>query len=121
LRLTALYLSGLAARRALRYVWRVRRYAIRWGVVPLLVGIVLLVGCSEDATLLGTRVTCFQCLHDDCLDPNGYMIGYYTKRELYSDGTDKESESWLKFGPNACGDTPSHCLWQRDEKKWECQ
>ena len=79
----------------------------------------IVVGCSSQPTKVAIQETCFQCLHSDCIDPNGYLIGFITEQNLYDDGTQKEGRRRRVYGPNACGNLPELC-WQYGDDPWKC-
>lgn len=91
-------------------------------LLPGLLGALLsfgFVACTSQAQLIAVKETGFQCLHDDCIDPNGFLICFVTERYLYDDGTQSDGKKRRIYGPNACGNLPDGC-WKYEGQPWKC-
>jgi hypothetical protein len=91
---------------------------------PMAAGLlVLLAGCFSEPTLVAVKERCFQCLHDSCIDSNGYLIGFITEEYLYDDGTTKNGRERQAYAsqnnPDACyGMCKSY--WSYENGLWKC-
>jgi hypothetical protein len=92
-------------------------------LLPGLLGALLgfgFVACASQAQLVAVKETGFQCLHDSCIDPNGFLICFVTELYLYDDGTQEEGKKRQIYGPNACGDLPDYCS-KYEGQPWKCR
>ena len=86
--------------------------------------VLLLAGCSSEPTLVAVEERCFQCLHDDCIDSDGYLIGFITEKYLYDDGTTKNGRRWQAYASqnnngNACYGM-CKTYWSYENGLWKC-
>lgn len=85
--------------------------------------LVLLAGCFTEPILVAVKERCFQCLHETCIDSNGYLIGFITPEYLYDDGTKKNGKKRMAF---ANEQTPDACYgmckssWNYVNDLWKC-
>lgn len=75
--------------------------------------------CTKQPELVAIKETGFQCLHDTCIDPNGFLICFVTENYLYEDGTQERGAKREIYGPNSCGDLPANC-WKYEGQPWKC-
>ncbi len=91
----------------------------KFGIVFALISVLGQTACSSEPGLVAVKETGFQCLHDACIDSNGYLICFVTEKYLYDDGTQSEGKKREITGPNSCGNLPKDC-WKYEGQPWKC-
>ena len=75
--------------------------------------------CTSEPQLVAVKEIGFQCLHDLCIDPNGYFICFVTEKYLYDDGTESNGRKREVTGRYSCGNLPKSC-WKYEGQPWKC-